>query len=55
MRIGLEIVEAVEIPNAVVVDVLPALGADREGGGCGREVPFPVVFVENVLSPGGSG
>jgi len=50
--VGLEVVEAVFIPEAVVVDILVSLGADGEESGGGREVPFPVVFVEDVVAPG---
>ena len=36
----------------MVVDVFVAVGADGEEGGGGGEVPFPVVFVEEVVAPG---
>ncbi len=53
--IGLQIVEAIQVPETVVVDVFPAVGADGESGRGGGEVPFPVVFVEDMVTPGGGG
>lgn len=53
--VGLEVIEAVQVPEAVVVDVFPAVGTDGESCGGGGEVPFPVVFVEDVVAPGCSG
>ena len=50
MGVGFEVVETVAIPDAVVVDVFPTVCADGQGVAHG-EIPFPVVFVDEVLSP----
>ena len=52
MGILLQIVELVAVPDAVVVDVLVATGADGLNGGRLREVALPIVGVEQIFSPG---
>ena len=49
----LEVVEAIDVPVAMGVDVFPAVSTNGKGGGLGGKVPFPVVFVENVVAPWG--
>jgi len=50
--VGLEVVEFVEVPEALVADVLIAIAAEGvDGGGLG-EVAFPIVFVEEAVAPG---
>ena len=51
--VGLEVVEAIDVPVAVGVDIFPAVGTNGKGGGLGGKVPFPVVFVEDVVAPWG--
>lgn len=50
VRVGLQVVEPVAIPHAVVVDVFEALGADGEGGGLGGEIPFPVISYSTLMT-----
>ena len=52
VRILLQIVELVTVPNAVVVDVLVAAGADGLDAGRLREIAFPIIGVEQIFSPG---
>ena len=51
--VGLEVVEAIDVPVAMGIDVFPAVSTNGKGGGLGGKVPFPVVFVENVVAPWG--
>ena len=51
VRIGLEIVELVDIPEAVVADEFVAVAAQGEDGGGLREVFLPVVNVEEGVAP----
>ena len=53
VRIGLEVIEGIEIPDAVVVDVLVAVSSQGEERGRGRKVPLPVVLVEEMIPPAG--
>ena len=51
VRIGGEVVEAVPVPDAVVEDVLVPTCADGECGWCCGKIPFPVILVQDVVSP----
>ncbi len=51
VRVGFEIIEAIAIPDTVIVDVFVTVRSDGEAGRHGREIPFPVVFVEDVFAP----
>lgn len=51
VRVGFQIIESVFIPESVVVDELVAVGPDGKEGGCRGKVPFPVVFVKEVVAP----
>ena len=52
VRIPLQIVEFVAVPDAVVVDVFVAAGADGLDGRRLREVALPIVGVEQIFAPG---
>ena len=49
--IGLQVVETVAVPHAVVEDVLFAVRPNRESRGGGGKVPFPMIFVNEMLPP----
>ncbi|GEM_PF-1605810 len=51
--VGLEVVEAIDVPVTMGVDVFPAVSTNGKSGGLGGKVPLPVVFVENVVAPWG--
>ena len=51
IRIVLEVVQFIGIPDAVVLDEFVLLPPQRKRGGSVREVPFPVILVKQIISP----
>jgi hypothetical protein len=51
--IFLQVVKLVQVPDAVVLDELVAVGAEGEDRRRVREIVFPVILVQDVFSPVG--
>jgi len=46
-----EVIELVRVPDAMVDDELEAIATQGEDRWGVREIPFPVILVEEVLAP----
>ena len=44
-RVGLEVVESIAVPDAMIEYVFVTFATQREDRRCGWEIPFPVIFV----------
>ena len=51
VRIRLQVVESIVIPNAMVKDIFVSVGANSKHRRRSGEVPLPVVFVQDVVAP----
>ena len=51
VRVALEVVQFVVVPEAVVGDVFVLVGAQRKGGGRLQKILFPVIHVEEIAAP----
>jgi len=52
-RVVSQVVEFINVPDTMIVDVFVAIGTDAMGSWGMGEVTFPVVFIEGAVTPGG--